>query len=79
MIKKKGNNYPEESILVKKENKLKTKCKLLYVKAKILFVKSKPFIRLTDLYLTSSSVIKLIVDIFMIYTFGTVGAVYYIY
>jgi len=75
----KVNNSPEHSILVKKENKFKAKCKLLYAKAKVLFIKSKPFIHLTDLYLTSSSVIKLFVDIFMIYTFASVGTVYYIY
>lgn len=63
----------------KKENKLKVKFKKFYSKTKELFIKSKPLIVLTNIYLTSSSVIKLFMDIFMIYTFGNAGFVYYIY
>jgi hypothetical protein len=63
----------------KKESKLKIKCKKFYAKTKELFIKSKPIIHLTDIYLTSSAVIKLFMDIFMIYTFGNVGVIYYIY
>ena len=63
----------------KKESKFKLKCKKFYSKAKELFVKSKPIIHLTDIYLTSSAVIKLFMDIFMIYTFGNAGVIYYIY
>ncbi len=61
------------------KSKLKLRCKKFYVKAKELFIKSKPIIKFTDIYLTSSSVIKLFMDIFMIYTFGNAGIVYYIY
>ena len=61
------------------KNKLKIKCKKFYEKSKELFIKSKPLIKLTDIYLTTSSVIKLFMDIFMIYTFGNAGLVYYIY
>lgn len=63
----------------KKESRFKLKCKKFYSKAKELFVKSKPIIHLTDIYLTSSAVIKLFMDIFMIYTFGNAGVIYYIY
>ena len=86
MIKKKKSSTELELIETdiqgkpkKKESKLKLKCKKFYAKAKQLFVKSKPIIHLTDIYLTSSAVIKLFMDIFMIYTFGNAGAIYYIY
>ena len=62
----------------KKESKFKLRCKKLYAKTKELFIKSKPIIQLTDIYLTTSAVIKLFMDIFMIYTFGNAGAIYYI-
>jgi hypothetical protein len=61
------------------KSKLKLRCKKVYAKANELFIKSKPIIKLTDIYLTCSSVIKLFMDIFMIYTFGNAGLVYYIY
>ena len=63
----------------KKKERFKLNCKKFYSKAKELFVKSKPIIHLTDIYLTSSAVIKLFMDIFMIYTFGNSGVIYYIY
>lgn len=70
---------PKNEVKNSKKTKLKLKCKKFYSKAKEIFVKSKPIIKLTQIYLTSSSVIKLFMDIFMIYTFANAGAVYYIY
>ncbi len=84
----KKKNSSTELSLVASENqgnpksfksKLKLRCKKFYSKGKELFIKSKPIIQLTDIYLTCSSVIKLFMDIFMIYTFGNAGVVYYIY
>ena len=62
----------------KKESKLKLKCKKLYAKTKELFIKSKPIIKFTNIYLETSAVMRLIFDIWMIYTFGNAGVVYYI-
>lgn len=82
MIKKKkgkGESSTDLELIKTNQSKLKFNFKKFYVKAKQFFVKSKPIIKLTDIYLTSSSVIKLFVDIFMIYAFTNAGAIYYIY